>query len=201
MRKALLFCVVICFVFFAVSCDLSIEELTDIASNEESSESVNAPDHSTNETQTVSPEIDESEDNDENVPAIKIPELVLERLEYTMELTETVYTTSSDSIKYILRSKQPGGYLSRGDQWILYRTDGDKITVIGTVKWEIAIEYEAPSETEYIVKEESLLIRTLCGKDNLDVGKYCLTHYVQAPDENGNYHDASGANLYFEVIE
>ena len=132
------------------------------------------------------------------VENVEIPELNADRLPFTMEFTDTAYTTKSDRINFHIRAKQPG-HLGRGDKWRLYKIDGDKVTLAGAIMWDIAIDYEAKSEDEYIERDGSVSIKTLCGKETLDAGQYCLIFYIQVPDENGYYHSASGATLYFEV--
>ena len=134
------------------------------------------------------------------VENVEIPELNADRLPFTMEFTDTAYTTKSDRINFHIRAKQPGP-LGRGDKWRLYKIDGDKVTLAGEIMWDIAIDYEAKSEDEYIERDGSVSIKTLCGKETLEAGQYCLIFYIQVPDENGYYHSASGATLYFEVKE
>ena len=132
------------------------------------------------------------------VENVEIPELNADRLPFTIEFTDTAYTTKSDRINFHIKAKQPGD-LGRGDQWKLYKIDGDKVTLAGAIMWDIAIDYEAKSEDEYIERDDFVSIKTLCGKETLDAGQYCLIFYIQIPDENGYYHSASGATLYFEV--
>ncbi len=130
-----------------------------------------------------------------------IPVLLESKLNFTLDLTETVYTTSSDKINFRIRAKEPSRYMGRGDKWQLYRIENEEALLIGEISHEIALEYTALDGEEYIERDEYLLIKSLCGSSNLTVGKYCLVHPIQAPDENGYYQTYSGALMYFEVVE
>ena len=143
----------------------------------------------------------EGGDNETDTAVSNIPELMENKLEFTLELTETVYTTESDRINYRITSREPGGYIVRGDQWLLYRIENDKANLIGEIAWETAIEYIANDDEEYITRDEYLTIKMLCGKENLDVGEYCLVYPIQLPDNEGIYHRYAGAIMYFEVVE
>lgn len=129
-----------------------------------------------------------------------IPEYIDGKLNFTLELTETIYTTSSIAIKYQLKSKEIVDYLGRGDKWILYRIENREAVKIGEISHEISIEYTASGDG-YIVRDESLSIASLCGNATLDIGKYCLVFPVQAPDANGCYKTYAGALMFFDVLE
>ena len=130
-----------------------------------------------------------------------IPELRNDMLKFTLELTQTVYTTSSDKINFRIRAKEPSEFLVRGDKWQLYRIENEEALLIGEIGWEPVIEYTALDGEEYIERDSYLSIKSLCGSEILTVGKYCLVYPIQAPDENGYYQTYSGALMYFEVVE
>ena len=143
----------------------------------------------------------ETETEKPDVAEVKIPELLDGALDFTFHFTETLYTTKTETFCYAIQSNSPGGYICRGDKWALYRIDGDEITLVGEIAHEIALEYEAPSETEYIISHEHLSFTSLCGKPTLEAGDYCLVFLIQAPDENGYYHTYAGAKSKIFVIE
>ncbi len=126
------------------------------------------------------------------VEKVEIPELNADNLAFTMELAETVYTTSSEKITYRIRSKEPAEYIVRGDQWKLYRIDGDKATLLGETMFCISVEIHAESGKEYVDRESIMLINELCGKKTLEAGKYCMIYY---------HSSSSGIAMYFEVVE
>ena len=195
MMKKLLVFVIIFSVLAMSSCDAAQSETPTDPTNEEVTVSSEMP--SDKEPTKKEPASDMPKD-ETVVENVEIPELNADRLPFTMEFTDTAYTTKSDRINFHIRAKQ-AGHLGRGDKWRLYKIDGDKVTLAGAIMWDIAIDYEAKSEDEYIERDGSVSIKTLCGKETLDAGQYCLIFYIQVPDENGYYHSASGATLYFEV--
>lgn len=153
--------------------------------------------NSGSESETVS--VSESETKKDTDGEIKtnefgIPEYPSDRFTFTMELIETVYTTSSDRIIYRIRSKEPAESISLGEKWKLYRIEGNESDLIGERMGEIAVEISANDGEDYVDRERTMIFKALCGKNTLEAGRYCLMYYEDYPTE-------SGIAMYFEVIE
>ncbi len=153
--------------------------------------------NSGSESETVS--VSESETKNDTDGEIKtnefgIPEYPSDSFTFTMELIETVYTTSSDRIIYRIRSKEPAESISLGAKWKLYRIEGNKSNLIGERMEDLAVELSANDGEDYVDRERTMIIKALCGMNTLEVGKYCLVYYDDYPTE-------SGIAMYFEVVE
>lgn len=200
MKKQVLKIFVVCLIYtlvwsLLVSCDTGGEGETESAT-----ETIVQTEEKT-EGKTETPAETETETEKIDIAKVEIPKLLEGALDFSFGFLELLYTTSTENFCYSIQSNTPGGYLCRGDQWALYRIDGGKVTLIGEIMHEIAIEYEAPSEDEYIISHEHLTFKSLCGKPTLDPGDYCLVYLIQAPDENGYYHTYAGAKTYIYVVE
>jgi len=182
-------------------CSLFASCVTNGEGETESATEAITPTEEKTEGKTETPTETETETENPDVVEVKIPELLDGALDFTFHFTETLYTTKTETFCYSIQSDTPGGYLCRGDKWALYRIDGDKVTRVGEITHEIALEYEAPSESEYIISHEYLTFKSLCGKPTLEVGEYCLVYLIQAPDENGYYQTYAGAKTTIYVVE
>ena len=189
MTKIILIFVIIFSILALSSCDAAQSETPTDPTNEESTVSSEMP--SDEEPTKKEPASDMPKD-ETVVENVEIPELNADNLEFTMELTETVYTTSAEKVTYRIRSKEPAEYIVRGDQWKLYRIDGDKATLLGETMFSISVEIYAESGKEYVDRESIMFINELCGKKTLEAGKYCMIYY---------HSSSSGIAMYFEVIE
>ncbi len=180
---------------FVLSLALLLSSCKEVTQTDAPSQSENPTEAATGEIATEDTSAENSEIATEDAH-IGIPKLTQDSLAFTLNLTQTVYTTSSDKLHFRIKAKEPGGFIYRGDQWRLYSIDNGKATMIGEVLWEITIEYTAPSDDESIEKEEFISIKTLCGKDNLPLGNYCLVYL----DKYFNINH-TGALMYFDVVD
>ena len=111
-------------------------------------------------------------------------------LPYAVSLSRTMYAEGFTTLSVTLKAYEAGVGIGGGNQWALYRVEGEERTLIGSRSTEEAFEPPEVAPDEFCEVSRTVSIPDLTGGETLPAGRYELVY-----DPNG-----FAVPLPFEVI-
>lgn len=112
-------------------------------------------------------------------------------LPYAVSLTRTLYAEGFTTLSVTLKAYEAGVGIGGGNQWALYRVEGEERTLIGSRSTEEAFEPPEVAPDEFCEVSRTVSIPDLTGGETLPAGRYELVY-----DPNG-----FAVPLPFTVVE